>query len=82
MLNRSTSAGGKKTKEQMEKDLIEKAESGNKVAIRKVADLDQIRKRQALIEKAKAGDNDASRELAEKFRITKVYSQEEIDSRS
>jgi hypothetical protein len=54
MLKRSTRGGGKKTKEQLQQDLIDKANAGNKIAIRK---------------------------LAEQFKITKVYSQEEIDSR-
>ena len=42
----------------------------------------EIRRRTKLIERAKAGDKDATRELAEQYMITKVYSQEEIDSRS
>ena len=35
-----------------------------------------------LIERAKAGDKNAARELMKRYNITKVYSQEEIDSRS
>ena len=41
-----------------------------------------IRERAALIQRAKAGDEDAAQELAERYKITKVYSQEEIDSRA
>lgn len=72
----------RKSKEQLQQDLIEKANAGDKVAIRKVADQDRILYRQALIEKAKAGDKDAARVLAEEFGITKVHTQDEIDSRS
>ena len=42
----------------------------------------EFRRRTKLIERAKAGDKDAARKLAEQYRITKVYSQKEIDSRS
>ena len=41
-----------------------------------------IRGRAGLIQRAKAGDKDAARKLAERYNITKVYSQEEIDERS
>ena len=42
----------------------------------------ELRKRTRLIAKATAGDKDAAWKLAEQYKITKVYSQEEITERS
>ena len=41
-----------------------------------------VRERSKLIEKAKGGNKEAARELLERFSITKVYSQDEIDAMS
>jgi len=41
-----------------------------------------VRERSKLIEKAKGGDKEAALELQERFSITKVFSQDEIDSMS
>jgi hypothetical protein len=71
-----------KTKEELKKVLIEKAEAGNKPAIRKLAEQERIQNRHDLIDKARAGDKAAAKVLAEEFRITKVHTQEEIDARS
>jgi|GEM_PF-2299228 hypothetical protein len=62
----------RKTKAQIQQDLIDKANVGDKVAARNVAEQDRNLYRQNLIEKAKVGDKDATRVLAEESGISEA----------